>query len=131
MSRLLPNSAAVAGEELLLRVFVMPVALQWLSGGVLNRPEGATIAGGDGALNLAVYLPDANPPSDPAYAHRGRCREEEEMLEDKSPQVVVCWSLERTTFLDLMLFLSFITAVCVFRIRQAQITDRRSALPTA
>lgn len=119
MSHLLPNSAAVAGEELLLRVFVMPVALQWLSGGVLNRPEGATIAGGDGALNLAVYLPDANPPpSDPAYAHRSRCREEEEMLgdvEDKSPQVVVCWSLERTRFLDLMLFYSFITArVCVW-----------------
>lgn len=33
--------------------------------GVLNRPEGATNAGGDGALNLALYLPDANPPSDP------------------------------------------------------------------
>lgn len=116
MSHLLPNSAAVAGEELLLRVFVMPVALQWLSVGVLNRPEGATIAGGDGALNLAVYLPDANPPSDPVYAHCGRCREEEEILEDvedKSPQVVVCWSLERTRFLDLVLFYSFITAVCV------------------
>lgn len=50
--------------------------------GVLNRPEGATITGGDGALNLALHLPDANPSSDPIYAHCSWCREEKKVLEN-------------------------------------------------
>lgn len=54
----------------------MHMVLQWLSRGELSRLEGATIPGGDGALNRALYPPDANPPSGRTYAHCSSCSDE-------------------------------------------------------
>lgn len=58
------------------------MVLQWLSGGVLNRPAGATIKGRDRTLNLALHLPDANPPSDPTYSLGSCCSEEKKVMKN-------------------------------------------------
>lgn len=55
----------------------MHMVLQWLSGG---NGGGATIRGGDGALNLALYPPDANPGL--TYAHCSCCSDEKSQVSE-------------------------------------------------